>query len=129
LIITHPDGRLGAVLGTQGGDAQPQILLQVVARLLHGHQSPAEAIGRPRWVLTGSGQGFDTWSAPSRSVAVEASAPTAWLQGLAARGHDVVVRTAFDHQFGHAHVIIADDRGVRAGAADPRARIGAVAGI
>ena len=33
-LVTRPDGSLMAVLGTQGGDGQPQILLQVLARLL-----------------------------------------------------------------------------------------------
>jgi gamma-glutamyltranspeptidase/glutathione hydrolase len=115
------------VLGTQGGDAQPQILLQVVARLLHAGQRPAAAIGAARWILAGSGQGFDTWTAASRTVALEDRAPAAWATGLAARGHEVTLRPAFEHQFGHAHVITVDEHGVRAGAADPRARISAVA--
>jgi hypothetical protein len=38
-----------------------------------------------------------------------------------------MVRPAFEHQFGHAHVITVDEHGIRAGAADPRARISAVA--
>jgi gamma-glutamyltranspeptidase len=47
---------------------------------------------------------------------------------LAARGHDVTLRPAFEHQFGHAHMITVGDDGIRAGAADPRARVSAVAG-
>jgi len=131
-LVTTPDGRLAAVLGTQGGDGQPQILLQVLARLLHGGQSPADAIGRPRWVLEGEGRGFDTWSSPSRSVAVEANAPGAWIEGLAARGHRVTTSAPFGHQFGHANVItVADPASGRvrlAGAADPRGRISAAVG-
>jgi gamma-glutamyltranspeptidase/glutathione hydrolase len=131
-LVTTPDGRLVAVLGTQGGDGQPQILLQVLARLLHAGQSPADAIGRPRWVLEGDGRGFDPWSSPSRSVPVEANAPGAWLEGLAARGHRVTTSAPFGHQFGHANVITVADpaRGrVRlAGAADPRGRISAAVG-
>jgi hypothetical protein len=46
---------------------------------------------------------------------------------LTARGHDVVLRPAFEHQFGHAHVITINEHGIRAGAADPRARVSAVA--
>ena len=37
------DGRLASVFGTMGGDAQPQILLQVAARLFHHGQSPDRA--------------------------------------------------------------------------------------
>ena len=51
--------RLRAVLGTMGGDSQPQVVLQLLARLLVAGQSPAACIGAPRWRL-GSG-GFDVW--------------------------------------------------------------------
>ncbi len=57
-LVTRPDGELHAVLGTQGGDGQPQILLQVLARLLHADQSPGRAIASRRWVLTGLGSGL-----------------------------------------------------------------------
>jgi len=131
-LVTRADGGLAAVIGTQGGDGQPQILLQVLARLLHGSQSPAEAIGSPRWVLVGDGAGFDTWSSPSRHVALEANAPDGWAAGLTARGHSVTTVGAFGHQFGHANVItVADPASTRvrlAGAADPRGRISAAVG-
>jgi gamma-glutamyltranspeptidase/glutathione hydrolase len=127
-LVTRPDGRLAAVLGSQGGDGQPQVLLQVLARLLHAGQSPAEAIGSARWVLAGSAKGFDTWSMPSRTVAVEANAPPSWYEGLTARGHDVVTLDAFGHQFGHANLIVAATGGGLAGAADPRSRAGSASG-
>ncbi len=127
-LVTRPDGRLAAVLGTQGGDAQPQVLLQVLARLLHAGQSPAEAIGSPRWVLAGTAKGFDTWSTPSRVIALEANAPRAWFDGLTARGHDIVTVDPFGHQFGHANVVVASDGGALAGVADPRSRVGAAVG-
>jgi gamma-glutamyltranspeptidase/glutathione hydrolase len=127
-LVTRPDGRLAAVLGTQGGDGQPQVLLQVLARLLHAGQSPAEAIGSARWVLAGSARGFDTWSMPSRVVALEANAPRSWFDGLTARGHDVVTLDAFGHQFGHANLIVAREDGGLAGAADPRSRVAAASG-
>ncbi|RMH70783.1 MAG: gamma-glutamyltranspeptidase, partial [Actinomyces sp.] len=44
-LVTHPDGSLRAVLGTMGGDAQPQIVLQLLARLLAAGQDPGRAIG------------------------------------------------------------------------------------
>jgi gamma-glutamyltranspeptidase/glutathione hydrolase len=121
-------GALAAVFGTMGGDAQPQILLQVAARLfLHG-QSPAEAIHARRWALTGPATGFDTWTAhQGPTVTVEAGA-TAWADELRGRGHAVEVRPDLDSSFGHAHAIIRDGAGFWAGASDPRARIGSVAG-
>jgi gamma-glutamyltranspeptidase / glutathione hydrolase len=128
-LVTHPDGRLAAVLGTQGGDGQPQILLQVLARLLAAGQAPGRAIGSPRWVLAGSGQGFDTWTAAGGpTVVVESTAPSSWRSGLEDRGHRTREGAAFDHGFGHANLIVVDERGVLAGAADPRARIGGCAG-
>ena len=51
------DGALRAVFGTMGGDAQPQILLQLAARLFHYGQSPAAAINAGRWALRGPAPG------------------------------------------------------------------------
>jgi len=122
------DGELAAVFGTMGGDAQPQILLQVASRLFAGGQGVADAIAAPRWALTGAATGFDTWtSGRAPSVSVEGHAPDPWREGLAARGHDVVAAPAFDSGFGHAHAIVVEASGAFAAAADPRARIGAAA--
>jgi gamma-glutamyltranspeptidase / glutathione hydrolase len=120
-------GELVSVFGTMGGDAQPQILLQIAARLfLHG-QSVAQAINSARWALAGPETGFDTWSdLAGQTVDVEGHAPEGWEPGLVARGHRVNGYPEFDSNFGHAHAIVRDERGL-AGAADPRCRIGAVA--
>jgi gamma-glutamyltranspeptidase/glutathione hydrolase len=126
-LVTRPDGSLRAVLGTMGGDGQPQVLLQLLARLLHHGEPPGRAVAAPRWVL-GPG-GFDTWRGDGPGhVAIEAHAGAAWEDGLAARGHDVRrSASAVDHGFGHAQVIEAVD-GVLAGVADPRALDGAAVG-
>lgn len=119
---------LVSVFGTMGGDAQPQILLQIAARMfLHG-RSPAQAINAPRWALAGPATGFDTWTgADDQIVDLEGHAPDAWAT-LAERGHHVRVRPAYDSGFGHAHAITLDEHGVLAGAADPRARVAATTG-
>ena len=121
-------GDLVSVFGTMGGDAQPQILLQLAARLfLHG-QSPAEAINAPRWALAGPETGFDTWVDLDRQgVDVEGHAPAGWEPGLVARGHRVNRLAPYDSTFGHAHAIVRGEHGL-SGAADPRCRIGAVVG-
>jgi len=122
-------GELAAVFGTMGGDAQPQILLQLAARLFHHHQSPAVAMHAGRWALTGPVTGFDTWTAPTGPVVeIEGNAPTHWAADLAARGHLTSVLPPFDSAFGHAQVIMRDGNGFWAGASDPRARVGSVAG-
>ena len=124
------DGELAAVFGTMGGDAQPQILLQVAARLFVHGGGPADAVASPRWALRGGRTGFDTWtSGGPPTVVVEGHAPPSWVEGLAARGHRVDVAAPFDSGFGHAHAITAEARGGFAAAADPRARIGSAAGV
>jgi len=123
-------GRLASVFGTMGGDAQPQILLQVAARLFHHGQSPTAAIAAARWVLRGPDTGFDTWTgAADPMVHVEGHAPPGWVDGFATRGHRSEVRPAWDSDFGHAHAIVVEDSGMFAGAADPRAVIGSAAGL
>jgi gamma-glutamyltranspeptidase/glutathione hydrolase len=127
-LITHPDGSLRAVIGTMGGDAQPQILLQLVARLLRHNEGPGSVIGAPRWALIGSDSGFDTWADPDgATVGIETTAPAEWGDALRERGHDVTEIDGIFGTFGHAHVIEVTDDGL-AGAADPRALIGAASG-
>ena len=127
--LAHRDGRLAAVFGTMGGDAQPQIVAQVAARLLRHGQSPAAAVGAARWALRGPKTGFDTWTAPTPpTVVVEDGAPASWTEGLARRGHSVSSAPAFDSSFGHAHAIVVEPEGTFSAAADPRARIGSAAG-
>ena len=127
-LVTRPDGTLHTVLGTMGGDSQPQILLQALARLLAAGQSPVQAVSAGRFVLTGTAGGFATWNERGDvRVDVEGQAPDDWADGLAARGHRVQHFPAFDHHFGHAHVItVMDDH--LAGATDPRPRTGLAAG-
>ena len=129
-MATHADGSLAAVFGTMGGDGQPQILLQVAARLFHHGQSPAAALHAGRWVLHGPVTGFDTWTDPAGPhVLVEGQASDEWRTGLAARGHDVRISPPYDSGFGHAHAIVVEADGMLCGAADPRSRIGSVAGL
>ncbi len=62
-------------------------------------------------------------------MTVEGHAPEEWLAELARRGHKVAARPPYDSGFGHAHAIVVDHDGFRAGAADPRTMIGTAAGI
>jgi gamma-glutamyltranspeptidase/glutathione hydrolase len=131
LAVTHADGALDAVIGTMGGDAQPQILLQLLARALIAGEEAGTAIGAPRWSLTREAStGFDVWdSAEPPIVALEHDAPAAWEHGLARRGYRVWRGDQTDAGFGHAQMIrvAADD--MLAGAADPRAYDGACVGL
>ncbi|MXY11560.1 MAG: gamma-glutamyltranspeptidase [Acidimicrobiaceae bacterium] len=130
-LVTNPDGTLRQVLGTMGGDSQPQILLQLLARTLGLGQSPGAAIRAPRWVLTPDDReaGFATWRpGQGRRVLIE-DAATGWHQSLAARGHNTELRDESPHTYGHAHLIEVTTQGAFAGAADPRAAIGVAAGL
>lgn len=97
-------GRPYLVFGTMGGEAQVQIHLQLLCRILVAGQSIEEAIAAPRWV-------FD------RTVALlEAGLPD--LEPLP-RGLLPVEMPAPD-MAGHAHAIRITDGGLEA-ACDPRA--------
>jgi gamma-glutamyltranspeptidase/glutathione hydrolase len=132
-LATAEDGELAAVAATMGGDSQPQVLLQLLARLRVAGQSPARAVAEGRFVLrafaeASGGSGFDTWSQRGQvRVYLEGHAPSSWAAGLSGRGHVVEEASPFSSAFGHAHLI--DTRGgVLAGASDPRALGGSAGG-
>lgn len=128
-LVTTSAGDLRAVLGTMGGDTQPQIVLQLLARLLGLGQRPGTCIAAPRVYLTNRGRSFTLWEEPARvAVAVEGHAPADWVDGLRSRGHDVVERGPFDLGAGHAQLIERAGHGGWGGAADPRAGIGSALG-
>ncbi len=121
-------GEFLSVFGTMGGDAQPQILLQIATRLFHHGQSPAQAIAAARWALAGPRTGFDTWDdMSSQGVDIEGHAPAEWADRLSARGHRTSTLPAWDSTFGHAHAIVRHGDGL-SGAADPRTRVGSAIG-
>ncbi len=126
-LITRPDGTLRAVLGTMGGDTQPQVVLQLAARLLAGGETAGDVIAAPRFAIARpEGTGFDTWADPAEQVVrIEQHAPAGWADGLAARGHQVEVAGFDPAGFGNAALIEVRDDAMRAGADDPRAITGA----
>ncbi len=126
-LITKEDGSLRAVLGTMGGDGQPQVVLQMTARLLHAQQRPGTILTAPRFTLTvPAAVGFNTWQDPSQ-IAVALEPGSAWVAGLEQRNHLVDTRDWGLGMFGHANMIDVRSDHV-AGAADPRSRIGAALG-
>lgn len=131
LMVTHRDGRLRMSIGTMGGDSQPQILLQLLTRMLRHGESAEHAVGAGRFVLASQdapSTGFDTWDNRGEvKVRVEANAPEAWRDGLYTRGHTVEPAGAFDTGFGHAHIVDVDGE-VVVGGADPRSRSGGASG-
>jgi len=121
---------LVSVFGTMGGDAQPQILLQLAARLFGKGQRVDTSIHAGRWALRGPSTGFDTWTgAVPPVVQLERHVPDSWPDDLARRGHVVEMMPAFDSGFGHAHAITVEPNAVFAGTADPRAVVGSCAAL
>lgn len=128
LMIQGP-GLMRGPLGTMGGDAQPQIMLQILMRMLHSGQDPATAVNAPRWVLRGPSTGFDTWTGETAaSIVVEKtnidSGEQLWVSGLAAKGHRVTTGAAMSGEFGHAHAILRSVDGSVSAGADYRTMIG-----
>ncbi len=125
------DGELAAVFGTMGGDAQPQILLQVAARLFAHGASPGR---RRRGAALGAARRGRPASTRGRAAARRRSSSRATRRrrgapGSRERGHAVDVAPPFDSGFGHAHAIVVEPTGAFAAAADPRARVGSAAGV
>jgi gamma-glutamyltranspeptidase/glutathione hydrolase len=134
MLVTAPGGPLTHLVGAMGGDAQPQILSQLLARLLRSGEDPASAISAPRLALDARSAGpFRLWWGDDLAVLVEADAPPAWFEGLAARGHRTRAISAFDPvAVGCAQIIAVErrDGGERClvAASDPRSPEGAAVG-
>jgi gamma-glutamyltranspeptidase/glutathione hydrolase len=121
-LVTGIDGSLAAIVGTAGGDAQPQIVAQLLARILRGGAAVTDAVAASRWVLRSGPTGFDTWAnrGVDATVVIEEGAPQAWFDGLRQLGHRVRTEPAGSGVFGHAHAIVVGRDGARSGAAEPR---------
>ncbi len=107
------------VFGTMGGDAQPQIHVQMLSNMLDFGMNPQAAISAPRWrsgFFTGEEGGL------AETVAAEDRIPSETLAALAARGHRIEVEEGWSSSMGHAQAIVIDrTHGTLAGGADPRA--------
>jgi gamma-glutamyltranspeptidase/glutathione hydrolase len=129
MLATTPDGALSHLIGAMGGDAQPQILQQLLARILHAGQDPATAVSSARVSLVAPAAGpFRLWWGDDLQICVEAHAPTDWADGLKRRGHRVIPIMAFEPDAVGAAQIISVVHGKNnpknerhfVGAADPR---------
>jgi gamma-glutamyltranspeptidase/glutathione hydrolase len=134
MLVTTPDGALTHLVGAMGGDAQPQIIVQLLARLLLAGHDPARAVTAPRLTLDAPSAGpFRLWWGDDLTVLVEADAPPSWREGLTRHGHRVRTISAFDPvAVGCAQIIGTerDEAGDRTlvGASDPRSPAGAALG-
>jgi gamma-glutamyltranspeptidase/glutathione hydrolase len=112
-VAEWPSGRVVAG-ATPGGRGQVQTNVQLLARLIDGHEELQPAVSAPRWV-----HGTPRSSNDDECLYLEPG--LAHLEGgLAARGHDVVVVDGADSdRFGNCTVVSRDGDRLEA-AADPR---------
>jgi gamma-glutamyltranspeptidase/glutathione hydrolase len=108
------DSKVTGLFGTQGGDVQAQVHLQLVSDVVDCGFDPQQAIDAPRWIAGGA-------NGP-RSVLLERGFSQATIEGLAARGHELTIIDPWNPGAGHAQMILIDeDNGTLIGGADARA--------
>jgi gamma-glutamyltranspeptidase/glutathione hydrolase len=108
------DGKLLGTFGTQGGDVQAQVHLQLVSDVIDLGLDPQQAIDAPRW-LAGGAEG-------PNQVLLEQGFPMETIEGLAMRGHQLTIIDPWNPGAGHAQMIMVDAQaGVLLGGADGRA--------
>jgi gamma-glutamyltranspeptidase/glutathione hydrolase len=121
-LVRHPDGQLHLVLGTMGGEGQPQTQLALLTRLLDYGFDPQAAINEPRW------RWGRTWGDVETGLTLEGRIPLTIRQALRERGHRVKAAPSWTENMGHAQVIRYDAAtGTCEGAADPRSDGAAIA--
>ncbi|NJN20586.1 MAG: gamma-glutamyltransferase [Leptolyngbya sp. RL_3_1] len=100
MVLTH--NRPQWVLGTMGGEGQPQTQLALLTRILDYGLDPQTAIDLPRW-LWGR-----TWGDSSSGLTLEGRIPASIRAELQRRGHAVKVAPDWTEKMGHAQMIHID---------------------
>lgn len=128
------DGKPYMSIGTMGGDAQPQIHVQLLTSMLDFGLSAQQAISAPRWhsgrVKLDESPGFlpgqrpvveDLASGVVEMVTLESRFPQTVPEQLRQLGHHIREGGPFDDGMGHAQIIVLPSEGYGfEGAADPR---------
>ncbi|MBS1886517.1 MAG: gamma-glutamyltransferase [Actinobacteria bacterium] len=107
-------GHLRAAVGTAGGDGQPQVIAQILARL-HAGAGLAEAIAAPRLL-----HGRYTADEPAEAVHAEDDYGAAALDAIRAAGHPLRTHRWPAPRMGNACGIAIDADGTVSAANDPR---------
>ena len=108
------------VVGSMGGDAQPQIHAQFVSAVVDGGLDIRTAVSAPRWYVEPR-----ELLAPPIDVHLESRHVPGVVDALRSMGHELVPTAAFDGDVGHEHAIELVDGGPAGGgsvaaATDPR---------
>jgi gamma-glutamyltranspeptidase/glutathione hydrolase len=103
---------LDLLLGTRGGDQQPQFLAQYAASFYHAGNCSDDSQDLPRWNMEQPTPGTDS------ALAFESRATNSTIAGLEDRGHNVAVGEPYEAEWGPVSVI--DVGRDMKGSADPR---------
>jgi len=113
--ITLKDGEPRIILGSMGGDGQPQTHIQILSSIIDYGSNVQKAIYLPRWFLPGS------IYEKHKVLLIEGRFPSRVVEGLKTRGHRVKTVEPFSSLMGHAQgIMISRDKKVLYGGADPR---------
>ena len=114
-MVLNPDRSLRMVVGTPGGDGQPQTLTQVITNIMQFGLTPQQAVEAPRF----------RWYGRER-VGVEPGIAADVRDALTKRGHQITLQEPSE-EFGGAQVILVTPTGGRVAGADPRREAYAIA--
>jgi gamma-glutamyltranspeptidase/glutathione hydrolase len=114
-MVLNPDRSLKMVVGTPGGDGQPQTLVQVITNVLAFGLTPQRAVEAPRF----------RWYGRER-LGVEPGVAADVRDALSKRGHQVQVQEPSE-EFGGAQIILVTPSGAKIAGADPRREAYAIA--
>jgi len=114
-MVLNPDRSLKMIVGTPGGDGQPQTLTQVITNIMQFGLTPQQAVEAPRF----------RWYGRER-VGVEPGIGAEVRDALTKRGHQVTLQEPSE-EFGGAQVILVTPAGGKVAGADPRREAYAIA--
>ncbi len=106
------DSALDLLLGTRGGDQQPQFLAQYAASFYHARNCSDDSQDLPRWNMEQPAPGTDS------ALAYESRVASSTVIGLQDRGHNVAL--ADTHEPGWGPISAIDVGREIKGSADPR---------
>lgn len=114
-MVLGADNKPYLVLGTMGGEGQPQTQLALLTRTLDFQLDPQAAINAPRWIWG------RTWGEDITGLTLEGRIPADVQQALSERGHPIIPAPDWTAKMGHAHMIrCCPDTGEYQGGYDPR---------
>lgn len=115
------DGVAVLALGTPGGDAQPQSLVQFLVDLFEFGMDPQAAVEAPRVISASFPQSFSPYTYRPGVLQVESRIPGAVCEALSKRGHRIEMWPDWYTAAGCVCAVLREPHnGILTGAADPR---------